>query len=294
MAARRAAFFLALLSLLRAPWAAAADTPAAQSTEPLPSVTIQARRHSEWQRARAFIDHVVVKKRDESYPIWHEALCLRVFGVERQQQDFIRTRLAQIITSAGARIAAPDCRANFHIIVTAHAAQLIQAWTTRNDGFAAAGWHAEKRRLEQPRAVRVWYGVDLMSADGMPLSSECPGVAVDEARFSCRAFATRIQFNEVAAFTSLVVIVDLGLAGDFSLGQLVDYIGLVGLTRLNLDADAPGVPTLLTLFRVPREDRLQGLSEWDTAFLAALYHTDPSAGAQDSDIARSMAATLIH
>ena len=102
-----------------------------------------------------------------------------------------------------------------------------------------------------------------------------------------------IQFNEVAAFTSLVVIVDLELASDFSLAQLVDYIGLVGLTRVNLDADAPGVPTLLTLFKVPREDRLQGLSERDTAFLAALYHTDPGARSQDSDIARQMAVTLV-
>ena len=171
--------------------------------------------------------------------------------------------------------------------------QLIQAWTTRNDGFAAAGWHAEKRRLEKSRPVRVWYGVDLMSADGTPLSAECPGVALDEARISCHSFATRLQFNELAAFASLVVIVDLELAGDFSLGQLVDYIGLVGLTHVNLDASAPGVPTLLSLFQVPRAERLQGLSEWDRAFLAALYHTDPSARAQDSDIARQMAERLV-
>ena len=91
-----------------------------------------------------------------------------------------------------------------------------------------------------------------------------------------------------------MAIVDLTLTSDFSLGQLVDFIGLVGLVRMDLDADAKGAPTLLTLFGVPREDRLQGLTEWDTAFLAALYQTDASSRGQDSDIARRMAVVLTH
>ena len=133
----RAAVLLALLSFLPAPRAPAADGGAAKPSDSLPTVTIEARRHSEWERARAFVDHVVVKKGDQSYPTWHEALCLRIVGVQQQQEGFIRTRLAQIITAAGARVAAADCHPNFHIVATSHALELIQAWTTRNDGFGA-------------------------------------------------------------------------------------------------------------------------------------------------------------
>jgi hypothetical protein len=142
--------------------------------------------------------------------------------------------------------------------------------------------------------VRVWYDVDLVTAEGTPLASTCAGQSFSEARTTCGVSASRLRFNAVGTFRSLVAIVDLTLAGDFSLGQLVDYVGLVGLVRMNLDADARGAPTLLALFRVPRADRLQGLTEWDTAFLAALYHTDPSSRGQDSDIARRMAVVLTH
>lgn len=290
----RAILLLLLLSgaLLRS--APAAGPPAAAAAESLPSVTIEARRHSTWQRARVFVDHVLVRRGGESFPIWHEPLCLRIVGVVNEQERFIRTRLTQIATEAGARMAGAPCSANFHIIVTTHALELIEAWTKRHDGAADPGWHAQKRRLEQARAVRVWYDVDLVSADGTPLGTGCAGVAVPEARSVCSDSASRLQFNSVGTFRAVVVIVDRSAAADFRLGQLVDYIGLVGLVRLDLDADATGAPTLLRLFSASREDRLQSLTEWDTAFLAALYHTDSSARGQDSDIARRMAVTLTH
>jgi hypothetical protein len=272
----------------------AAGPSAATAEESLPSVTIEARRHSTWQRARIFVDHVVVRRGGESFPIWHEPLCLRIVGVADEQEHFIRSRLTQIVTDAGAQVAPAACSANFHLIVTAHPRELIAAWIARHDGAAEPGWHAQKRRLEQARAVRVWYDVDLVAAEGSPLGSGCAGVPTSEARTLCGDSASRLRFNSVGAFRAVVVIVDRTLAVDFRLGQLVDYIGLVGLVRLDLDADATGAPTLLTLFRAPREDRLQGLTEWDTAFLAALYQTDSSARGQDSDIARRMAVTLTH
>lgn len=283
-----------LLGLIAA-GAAATDTPAAGPADSLPSVIIEARRQTEQQRAKAFVEHVIAHRGDESYPVWREPVCLHMFGVTPAQEEFFRRRLTEIITAAGAPLGAGSCRANFHVVVSAHADQLVEAWTTRNDGFAAAGWHAEKRLLEQPRPVRVWYGVDLASADGTPLGNGCPGQGqAGEVRVNCSAFATRLQFNELTRFHSLVVIVDQTRVSDFNLGQLVDYIGLIGLTRINLDAPLHGEPTLLSLFRVPREDRLQGLSEWDQAFLAALYHTNLAVRGQDADIASSMARALVH
>jgi hypothetical protein len=286
---------LSLLLVLLAS-AAVNGAPPAATPEDMQNVTVEARRHAEQQHARAFVDHVVVPLLDKSYPIWRQPVCLGIFGVPSAQEQFIRTRLTQIFTQAGAPLAGAGCQANFHIVATAHADALVEAWTTRNDGVpAGAGWHAEKHRLEQPRAIRVWYGVGLVAADGTSSGSTCPAqTQASEVRVVCNALATRLQFNELTRFDSLVVIVDLARVSDFSLGQLVDYIGLVGLTRINLDAHLQGESTILGLFGAAREERLQGLSRWDQAFLAALYHSNLTVRGQDADIARAMVAALDH
>ena len=275
--------------------AVTAVAPAATTPEDLQSVTVEARRHAELQRAKAFVDRVVVARLDQAYPVWHDPICVGIFGTSSAQEQFIRTRLTQIFNQVGAPLAGSGCQANFHVVISAHADALVEAWTTRNDGAGGAGWHAEKRRLEQPRPIRVWYGVGVLAADGSTSGGICPGQTQEsEVRVICNAFATRLQFNELTRFDSLVMIVDLARVSDFSLGQLVDYMGLVGLTRINLDALLHGDPTLLGLFRVPRQERLQGLSEWDRAFLAALYHSNLATRGQDADIARSMVSTLEH
>lgn len=113
-------------------------------------------------------------------------------------------------------------------------------------------------------------------------------------RVSCNAFASRLTFNDLSRFGALVLIVDLAQVDDFSLAQLADYSGFVGLTRVDLDAELHGEATVLDLFRVPREDRPQGLTPWDQALLAALYHTNLAVQNAEADIARRMAVTLVH
>jgi hypothetical protein len=121
MRVRPATLLLILLSGAAVPGALAAEVPGANAAETLPTVTIEARRHSTWQRAVAFVDHVVVRRNGESFPIWHEPVCLAVIGVVDQQEQFIRTRLTQLISTSGAKVADSGCRTNFYVIVTAHA-----------------------------------------------------------------------------------------------------------------------------------------------------------------------------
>ena len=65
---------------------------------------------------------------------------------------------------------------------------------------------------------------------------------------------------------------------------MADYIGMVGLTELDIDADVGNTPTILRLFTSSQETPPSGLTAWDQAFLKALYHTDQSSRLQDSHI----------
>jgi hypothetical protein len=54
--------------------------------------------------------------------------------------------------------------------------------------------------------------------------------------------------------------------------QLADYIALIGLADMRLDADLGPTPSILELFGGGTPP--QGLTVWDRALLHALYDTD--------------------
>ena len=64
---------------------------------------------------------------------------------------------------------------------------------------------------------------------------------------------------------------------------------MVGLAKLDTAAHPAGAPTILNLFAGDdAQPAPTGLTEWDEAFLKALYHTDPSARLQRSAVTRSV------
>jgi len=76
-----------------------------------------------------------------------------------------------------------------------------------------------------------------------------------------------------------------------NVGQLADYIGMVGLAEVNQDAQVGPVPTILRLFRDNPEPP-QALSAWDQAFLASLYGAEQASVLEESRMKRSMVSTL--
>jgi hypothetical protein len=75
-----------------------------------------------------------------------------------------------------------------------------------------------------------------------------------------------------------VAVVDVNLATGVSLEALADYIALVMLAPMRLPPDAPGVPSVLSLF--DGSTRPTGLSAWDRAFLKGLYAMQMNRSAQ--------------
>ncbi len=87
---------------------------------------------------------------------------------------------------------------------------------------------------------------------------------------------SRIKINDVLRFNSVIVVVDIGRTRDIKLGQLADYIAMVGLARIHLDAEFDGEPTILRIFTPSAADRRNGPIEHhclDLDFLKALYST---------------------
>ena len=86
---------------------------------------------------------------------------------------------------------------------------------------------------------------------------------------------SRIQLDDVQEIASVLIVVDVRRIDGLKIGAVADYVAMVGLAKINPNADVTGDDSVLSLFMEPTEAQtLSQLSSWDAAFLKALYGTE--------------------
>ena len=86
--------------------------------------------------------------------------------------------------------------------------------------------------------------------------------------------------------------VDSNRLQQLRMGQLADYIAMVGLAEIRLDSDLGLTPTILRLFDKGGDGVPDSISDWDQAFLRSLYGTKQKNMMQVSEIETSMLKIL--
>jgi len=94
-------------------------------------------------------------------------------------------------------------------------------------------------------------------------------------------------YGAVRALSAVVIVVDAARVAHLNMGQLADYVSMVGLAQIRPDADTGTAPTILGLF-LQSDSPPQALSLWDRSFLRSLYETDQSSVLQVNAIAARM------
>ena len=270
------------------------------------TITIQASRERKQleQQVSHFVFAVPVRYLNDSLSRWNSPICPLVAGLPREQGEFILARLSQIVTQAKAPLAGPHCKANFYVVVTGEPVALLKAWrardprmyTTRNGGGYVSNF------LDTPHPVRVWYNTDFVSSEGTALSANSAAAAFAGTSLGMNLLmrdvptnrvptGTRLRRSAVQSLSSVIVVVDSSRVQNVRFGQLADYVAMVGLAEVNLDADVGSAPSIMKLFRdVP--DPPQGLSSFDRAFLSSLYHADQASVMQESTMKRIMLESI--
>jgi hypothetical protein len=288
--------------------AAAASTRGSSShgKVPVETVTIEAKRkRKEAERAVSrFMLAVPIHYLDDSLARWNTPICPLVAGLPREQGEFVLTRLSQIVTAAKAPLAGEHCKPNLYVVMTREPDALLKKWYARDRYLFVNhnGLGYAKRFLNNTRPVRVWYNAEFVSAENRDLSPTAGsaaligtglGTALQDASVPTNIIgnATRLSRSAVLSLSSVIVVVDAGQVKDLNFGQLADYIGMIGLAEVNLDADLGSMPTILRLFRnIP--DPPQRLSDWDQAFLSSLYSANQASAAQEATMMRIMLSSI--
>jgi hypothetical protein len=87
----------------------------------------------------------------------------------------------------------------------------------------------------------------------------------------------------------VLIVVDARCVDGLQLGALADYIAMLGLAKINIDANFSSDDSVLRLFQTQQNAQtVKQLSAWDAAFLKALYHTAQNYKMQRSVIIDSM------
>jgi hypothetical protein len=280
-----------------------AEPAAAASRAVQDEVIVHAGREELAPRLRAFVNEILVLDHGEGLARWHVPVCPQVTGMPRENGEFILWRISEVARGAGVPLAGERCHPNLFVFVTLDPQQLLTDMQQRQR--AVTFGHASPVEIDEfiatPRVARVWYDSAMEASDsssaahGFPPFGQligAPGLPGDVTSDWERA--SRVTRTEERAFTYVCIVVDKGRLQGVTLGQLADYIAMVGLTQIKPGAQLSNVPTILRLFDGAPQAALPGMSDWDQAFVKAVYATEQSVVVQRSEIAQGMLREILH
>lgn len=244
----------------------------AVSNNPVETVTVRGSRAEIRKQVESFVAKVT-RSDGELIGRWRDSLCPLIAGLSDSQNAFVRNRLLEVEARVRERAAQPDrkCSPNVFVIVTDDADGVLAKWKEQ-DSKSMFLWKTREDLLNADEAgpVRIWHNAVVLRSDDGPwvYQNLGPAHAVKQGRLK----DSRIVASDKEAISAVVVLLDARKMGKVSLAQASDYLAMVSLSQVDLKADVAAANTILKLFAEPETGLAPtGLTEWDFAFLNALY-----------------------
>jgi len=232
---------------------------------------------------------------------WDSTICTSIAGMPARQAQFLADRIAQRAAAVGLRPGGPGCVPNVAVFVTADsdtfARQLFEQDRSmfayyQTNGVSTLGQGALDDFLTTPRAVRWWHVSETYGANGMSLAGDASRGGMENAP-AVRSNGSRLSGDTREDLVQAIVVVDARRVQGAQLAALADYVAFVALAQINPNAATSEYPTILNLFNGAQVSAggPETLTQWDQAFLDALYKTArnaPNQRQQQAEIARRM------
>ena len=228
------------------------------------------------QAINGFVQRLTRSGPTDQIAAWKDKVCPLVLGIDPSEAQFMEQKIDELARTVRLRAGGSSCLTTMAVVITPDPKAFIDEalrnypMTLRTDG-----WDRLKRFVESNRPVR-WIS------------------ATDECGYSCGLSGSRIRLSTRPSLAMILVIVDSAQLKGVNLGELSDYVALVALSNPD-DRPSTHPNSMLSLFDYPRApDASFELTDFDRAFLAALYHApvDRSANAQRSMIRNAMKKSL--
>lgn len=279
---------------------------------------------------RNFVEQVALEPLSDERPLarWEDDVCVGAVGLSPQDAQTLVDRISVRARSVGLSPGAPGCRANVMVIYAPDADVLTRQIVDQRrdllgyyaDGSAVSSGRAELDQFANTsRPVRWWY----VATDGAGAIQNRPGVEFDrqssgreaaaaaagaesaggsggglsssdiQGMDSVRTNGTRTRSVLRNELTYALVIVDARRVANLQPTAWMDYVAMVSLAQIDPSASTQQFDTILNLFSTS-ESSQTALSQWDDAYLKALYRARRDAGGnrQFGDVARRMTENI--
>lgn len=267
------------------------QVPAAQ----LEDVEVIARANAD--RARTFVNRVAAPARGRGLGRWRK-VCPGVANLDRTVAQPIVDQIAIRAIELGIQVEGQGCEADIIIVFTTDAGALTRSLVEREPRVFRHGGNGIDRGTAALRAfqnseapVRWWLlnvpidsetgnravrvpgdraggpvGRRLAAALGCD-PDDCVGAGAPIIQSA--GGASRLNSQIVDQIYKAIVIVDIDAVAGLNAAQLGDYLAMVSLSQVDPEAETGAFDTVLNLFDDPAG--VAGLSDWDAAYLQALY-----------------------
>lgn len=280
---------LAIAMLLGCASPATAEPQAASSTAP---IVVTGNMD---QPVRNYVAAMVKPAASDRIARFEKAVCPAALGLPPDFNAAITRRMRAVAQAAGLPVAPAGCAPSILLFVAKDRTQLVsQLRRERSELFGRMSAEAMDRLATSSDPVIVWHLYEERGADGRSLSG---GFREGQPMIQDAVTSSRLLSANRTDLAVAAIVIKGDAANGLTPTELADYALLRALVESS-PAEAPnvGVPSILTIFR----DKQAGtpaplsLTEWDLAFLKALYRTSNAlaAGAQRGEIEQLMQRNL--
>jgi hypothetical protein len=226
-----------------------------------------------------FIGEVVRTPPGRGYARWNRRLCVGVSNLQADAAQYIVDRISLLAVDVGLEIGEPGCIPNV-IVIFATDAKFVAKYMVENEPlhFRPAGLGSGDMSLSRAalaefaasdRAVRWWHV-------SLPVDARTgnPAIAIPGQGYPTIAVAgpSRIHSGIRDDLQHVLIVVDATKLKGTTWQQLADYLGVVSLAQIDPAANPAAFDSILNLFENP--SAYSGLTDWDRAYVRALYEFD--------------------
>jgi hypothetical protein len=264
------------------------------------------------KKASAFVRTATVIPQEDQYARRRDPICAAVSGIDTQYRAKVVAKIASVADAVGVKMAKPGCNANLLVHFTNDASGYIANMAKVRPDLLRTMQPFERTALKQIAAPMRWlYATEARGSDDMKLSSAAKNsgaipaeigaleaVKIESSRGSLNTYSASLIDTQLDVnLASAIVIVDVEKSTGFALDSVAAYSAMVSLAQIKLSTDYSSYPSILSMFSgakganaAPRD-----LTEWDYAYLRALYKIPGSrnARAQRAKIYGEMVKQLV-
>lgn len=247
--------------------------------------------------AREFVSSASAPPNYRGLARWHRELCLGVVGLRADVAHAIIDRVSEVAAGLEIPLGEPGCSPNAIIVGTSDGRRMADDLVgDRRRAFRIGATRSNRgsRALETFRtseaAVRWWTISFPYDANG----ELCIQIYQGPPPRNCNSFDRSMRGQGVVDhLRRAIVILDIPKLSGTNLTVLSDYLAMVVLAQIDPEGDTSAFDTVLNAF--DGQVTGDGLTEWDRAYLDALYGAGPyrlNAPAQADALAEILAGRL--